>query len=62
MVIEEVHKITAVRVTTDEDEYCEYTRYSADNWFVTRGNSDEPFYHCEAMEELYQEYIAKKGS
>jgi hypothetical protein len=59
MNITETRPITAIGVTTDEEEFNEYTRYGADAWYVTMGESDEPFYNCEEIEALYQKYISK---
>ena len=46
-------------VETDEDEYCQYTRYSSESWFVAMGESDEPVYDCSELERLFQEHQAK---
>lgn len=53
MRITETREIKAVGVTTDE---AEYTRYGADAWYVTVGESDEPVYDCKEIEILYQKY------
>ncbi len=44
---------------TDEDEYFNYIRYGKDAWFNTMGESDEPVYDCEWLEELFQENRSK---
>ncbi len=54
MIIKEVVKSTVFLVTTDEDVYNEYTRYSATNWTVRMGESDEPVYDCKELEDLFQ--------
>lgn len=41
-------------VTTDEGDYYEYTRYSSTNWTVRMGESDEPVYNCEELEDMFQ--------
>lgn len=48
-------KIFKVRVSNGQFEY--YIRYSADNWFVTMGQSEEPVYNCKSLEELFQRFI-----
>jgi len=58
MKITDVTPIKGVRVTTDEDEYNEYTRYGPDCWYVQMGESDEPVYECQELERLYQEHTA----
>ncbi len=59
MKIIDVTPIKGHVVETDSTDqfYFQYTRYSADNWFVRMGESDEQFYNCEEMEALFQEYI-----
>ena len=56
MIIESVDKIKGHIVETDGDEEFSYTRYSSDCWFVRMGESDEPVYHCEDIEKLFQKY------
>lgn len=55
MKITKTQSFEGVRVTTDEEIYNEYTRYSADCWYVTMGESEEPVYECSELERLYQE-------
>ena len=45
-------------VETDEDGYTLYTRYSADNWTVRMGESDESVYDCDELEAAFQAFIA----
>ena len=47
--IKEITKKEIYKVITDE-EYNQYTRYSANCWTVTIGESDEPVYDCEELE------------
>ena len=54
MKIEEITKAEIHFVTTDEEDYSEYTRYSATNWTVRRGESDEPVYDCKELESMFQ--------
>ena len=60
MKITEVTKTVCFLVETDEEYPNEYTRYSADNWTVRMGESDEPLYNCEEIETLYKEWLANK--
>jgi len=57
MKITNVEPISGVRVTTDQPEFNEYTRYGPDCWYVTMGESDEPVYDCRELERLYQERV-----
>lgn len=50
-----VTEIKCFLVETDEKEFMDYTRYGKDNWSVQMGQSDEPLYCCEKIEELFQE-------
>jgi hypothetical protein len=34
-----------------------YTRYTASNWSKLYGQSWEPYYMCEDIENLYQEWL-----
>lgn len=61
MNITETRPIAAIGVTTDEDEFSEYTRYEADAWYRQMGESDEPVYDCEELEDLYQRYIKNQN-
>lgn len=61
MRIIEVSKAVIFYVTTDSDELYEYKRYSADNWTVIMGESDEPVYDCEDLEEMFQKWLASNG-
>ena len=55
MKIKSIRKIESFRVETDDDELYDYTRHSSDCWYVRMGESDEPVYDCEEMEELFQQ-------
>ena len=59
MKIENVTKITAFRIVTNEDEYCNYTRHSADVWTVVMGESEESVNDCKELEKLFQNYLDK---
>ena len=54
MKIEKVQKITVFLVTTENRTY---SRYSADTWYESMGESDDPVYNCENLEKLFQEYL-----
>jgi len=54
MIVESISKTVVFVMRTDDDELFNYTRYSADNWFVTMGESDEPVYDSKELEELFQ--------
>ena len=60
MKIESISEMRAYHIETDEDEYYCYTRYGPDCWYVTMGESDEPFYDCEEIERLFQDKLAGK--
>ena len=60
MRIKEVTKSTVFYVKTGGNEPRQYTRYSSDNWSVLMGESEEPVYECQELEEEFQRYIAKK--
>ncbi len=62
MKIKEVTKIVCFLIETDEEYPNEYTRYSADNWTVRMGESDETLYNCEEIETLYQKWLTKNES
>jgi len=62
MKITEVTKIVCFLIETDDEYNCMYTRYSADNWTVRIGESDEPLYDCKEIESLYQEWLVKNES
>lgn len=57
MKIISVEPIVGVRITTDETDYNEYTRYCSDCWYVRMGESVEPVYECTRLESMYQKYI-----
>lgn len=54
MKIETIAKAEVHFVTTDEEDYYEYTRYSSTNWTVRMGESDEPVHNCEEIEGMFQ--------
>ena len=57
-----VKKVTEIRMEDVEfdvspsDLWSSYRRMSADNWEVLMGESWEPQYPCEKLEEAYQEW------
>lgn len=61
MKIEDVSPVVGERVTTDENEFNEYTRYAAECWYVQIGEIDKPVYECRELERLYQEYKRKNS-
>lgn len=54
--ITEIHEFTAHRVETKDNTY---TRYSSMCWTIVMGESEEPVYDCNELEEAYQKYISK---
>lgn len=51
--IEEIREFTAHIVETKKHTY---TRYSPQCWTIIMGESEEPVYDCEELEEAYQKY------
>ena len=60
MKIKEIKKAEVHFVETDEEDYYRYTRYSATNWTVVVGESDEPVYDCEGLETMFQSALANE--
>lgn len=60
MRIVSIKPIKAHRVTTDEPDYHEYTRYAPDSWTVTMGESDESVYDCAELEKEFQKFLKDK--
>jgi hypothetical protein len=56
----DIRGMTVVKVSTDESEYNEYTRYGADDWYVTMREEDVQMFDSHELEFLYQNYITKK--
>ena len=54
--IEEIVPISGYRVDTTGGVLY---RYSADDWTIVIGESEEPLYDCENMEKAFQEFKAK---
>ena len=46
MEILDVTKIVGKYITTDENPWNEYIRYSEDMWMISMGESYEPHYDC----------------
>lgn len=49
--ITEIQEFTAHRVETQDNTY---TRYSSMCWTIVMGESEEPVYNCDELEEAYQ--------
>ncbi|MBT6929697.1 MAG: hypothetical protein HN986_02445 [Candidatus Marinimicrobia bacterium] len=60
MKIIDIREMVVVKVSTDESEYNEYTRYGADDWYVTMREGDVQMFDSHELEFLYQNYITKK--
>ena len=56
----DIREMVVVKVSTDESEYNEYTRYGADDWYVTMREEDVQMFDSHELEFLYQNYITKK--
>ena len=56
----DIREMVVVKVSTDESEYNEYTRYGADDWYVTMRQGDVQMFDSHELEFLYQNYITKK--
>ena len=61
MKVLEVEKSISKIVTTDDEDWPIYRRYSADSWEVLMGESWESLYLCEKVEKAYQEYTGRKN-
>lgn len=61
MKVKQVAEFRCLKVETDEDECFNYTRYSADSWWVSMGGSEEEVYDCTEIEKAYQEYMDITG-
>lgn len=58
----DISKHIVYYLETDEEDYYFYKRYSADNWSVRMGESDEPIYDKETIAELesaFQKWVAE---
>jgi len=56
----DIREMVVVKVLTDESEYNEYTRYGADDWYVTMPEGYVQIFDSHELEFLYQNYITKK--
>ncbi|MBD8348561.1 hypothetical protein [Dysgonomonas sp. HGC4] len=54
MKIEKVTNVSFLRVDTDDNVY---ERYGYDGWYIRIGESTEPVYDCEELEEEFQRFI-----
>lgn len=52
MKVIEISRHVVYYLETDEEDLNFFTRYSADNWSVRMGESDEPVYNNETVAEL----------
>lgn len=41
-------------VTTADEDYNEYIRYSSSSWMVRIGESEDPIYACDELEKEFQ--------
>lgn len=55
--IKEIREFTSHTVKTQDNIY---TRHSSMCWTVVMGESEEPVYDCDELEEAYQKYISKQ--
>lgn len=58
--IKEIEKSEIYYVTTDDEDYNEYIRYSSSRWMVIIGESEEPVYDCDELEEEFQKIHVQK--
>lgn len=61
MKVKTVTEIRCLKVESDEDECFNYTRYSANSWWVSMERSEEEVYDCTEIEKAYQEYMVTTG-
>lgn len=52
--IKGIEKSEIYYVTTDDEDYNEYIRYSSSSWMVRIGESEEPIYDCDELEKKFQ--------
>ena len=52
--IKGIEKSEIYYVTTDDEDYNEYIRYSSSSWMVRIGESEEPIYDCDELEKAFQ--------
>ena len=52
--IKGIEKSEIYYVTTDDEDYNEYIRYSSSSWMVRIGESEEPIYDCDELEKEFQ--------
>lgn len=50
--IKGIEKSEIYYVTTDDEDYNEYIRYSSSSWMVRIGESEEPIYDCDELERV----------
>ena len=65
MNVTKISKQTVHYLETDEEDWNFYTRYSADNWSVRMGESDESVCDKETITELevaFQKWVGKNES
>ena len=57
MKILKVEKTELFDVETEGGERNEFTRYGSESWYVTMGDSQEPYYDCEELEKAFQIHL-----
>lgn len=62
MKVNVVAAISAHVVETSERELNVYTRYGANSWFQSMGESDEPVYDAANLEKAFQDFMAANPS
>lgn len=58
VVIENTELSCSIFVETSEGDY---RRYGPDTWYKRMGESDEPFFNCEEIEDAYQQYTSRRN-
>lgn len=58
---EQIEDVTELKVHIVQTNECFYTRYSADNWSIRLGESDESHYDCDEIEGLFQAWLKENS-
>ena len=61
MIKERIERVTELKVNIVETNEYYYTRYSADDWSIRLGESDESHYDCEEIEALFQTWLKENS-